>query len=1046
MFAQQDPEQTKELKQAEELCSQAEAILQQGPTTLEAAFVALRHALELLGDGQELSSVRIRNRAGGIWLLLIEQISDLEEAQARLHEGIERLAYTPLLKVFEDRLALVEVALEIGGYFENESSDAWANWLESDKGEWARRLEKNLTLLAGTDSWQILQDRANNWREQLTGAILPAYLQPLYEIACQRARERNFEAAHQIADAACQRIPAAIVAELPTPIGKQGLWQLRDALQARLQAEKDLIAATKELKKPGKTLKQVFAEIDPYLSDHPDVPRDDLLSLLKDLKLAAEIESVLQRQSSVNRYAADICDYLELARGDLSIRNQLPEFLQRSDPQLAQGLQARMLALQENLARKPDEAILAMSKRIQMETQFIWPDSDPAPLLNLSWQLRWCLASKVTKDPEVVTTARAALIRAQQGPRLLLKQALGAFNSMRKHADLVYLQDILRALTKLNIGLSQLSVNGQPVITLPPVPKGRSLAAKSPELDEEALKNWAQILESWHKILLDDIAFTRTSTYEPVLVKKAGEKDQKFRKDLNELKTQVWPKLKLSPWVEGTSPARLEKELTLRLIQINAIQKAGSCLMYKQPMDCIGRLDDLTLLMEKTDPYRPSILDAQSQYLRISLNDMRRQARQKLSDQVTAILQEKTKPVERLHDEILSQPQSRETAEYVYHAVLASANQLSTAALQDGGRDKSNHFWEIIISATKPWTSPNGLAENNSELSPEVAAQWQQMNRAALKAYRKLPRINLKRVNGAIVAVILVVFVAWFGSNAWASRSREQDQLVVQAVKATTTQIVRATDTFQAVQAVQSLQEAATLTAEANLLATQQSSTAQAATAAVAQSTAAAETAQARTDAQATALHQTAAALAPTATALTQGLQKTIEAAQCKNPEQYALEILSQPILYPAPGTKYIIGNAPFGATATWEIKNTGDCEWTNLSIEPLQDSQPFPLTFYKDGVETEITPEKPVEIGGQVKVVMDLGVLESVNIDQEWILVANDLQLSDQPHLQIKVEDWVVPVTPRPTATQESSHPSPPKSTPKPPSRKSPTGTPPPR
>ena len=62
MFAQQDPGQIEELKQAEELCSQAEAILQQGQTTLEAAFIALRQSLELLGESQELVFVRIRNR------------------------------------------------------------------------------------------------------------------------------------------------------------------------------------------------------------------------------------------------------------------------------------------------------------------------------------------------------------------------------------------------------------------------------------------------------------------------------------------------------------------------------------------------------------------------------------------------------------------------------------------------------------------------------------------------------------------------------------------------------------------------------------------------------------------------------------------------------------------------------------------------------------------------------------------------------------------------------------------------------------------------
>lgn len=1046
MFAQQDPGETEELKQAEELCSQAEGFLHQSQPQFEAAFVALRQALEILGDKQELGPVRIRNRVGGIWLLLIENSSNLDDAQAYLQEGIERLTYTPLLKVFEDRLALVEIGIELRDYFDNESVEAWGDLLQKDKGKWTWRLESNLTMLSGTDSWQILQEQARNWRSKLTTSILPAYLQPHYDHAREQAQERNFEEAYRIADTVCQQFPEKLVTELPAEIGVQGLWQLRDVLQARLLVEKDLIAAAKELKKSGGSFKQAFSDIDPFLIEHPDVSREDILSLLNDLKLAAEIEAVLQKQSSVNSYAADIYSYLELGRKELSIRNQLPEFLQRFDLQLAQDLQARMLALQENLARKPDEVILAMSKRVQMETQFIWPDSDPAPLLNLSWQLRWCLAAKVTKDPEVVTATRAALIRAQQGPRLLLKQALGAFNSVQKHADLVYLQDILRALTKLNIGLSQLLVDGQPLIALPPVPKGRSLAAKPPELDEEALKTWAQILESWHKILLDDISFTRTPTYEPVLVKKAGEKDQKFRRDLNELKNDVWPKLKLSPWVEGTSPARLEKELTLRLIQINAIQKAGSCLMYRGPMNCMEQLDELIPLMEKTDPYHPSILGSQAQYLRISLNDMRRQARQRLKDQVTRILQEQTKPAERLQDEILTRPQSKETSEFVYHAVFASASQLSAAALQDSGRDQSNRFWKIIINATEPWANSNGSSDGNSDISPEVAAQWQKMNQAAQKSYRRLPKINLKRLNGAIVALILVLFVAWFGSNAWASRSREQDQLVAQAVNATSTQLIRATDTFQAGQEVRSTETAATLTAEANLLAVQQSATSQAAIQAAAQNAAATETAQARNEAQTTALHQTAVALAPTATALAQRLQETLEAATCENPAQYAVEILSQPVLYPRPGTKYVIGNAPFGATATWEIQNTGECDWTSLSIEPLADSQPLPFTFSKNGETIEITAEEPIKTGDQIEVKLDFGVLDSANINQEWILVINDLQLSEQPHLQVNVEDWIVPVTPRPTSTKESSKPRSSKSTPKPPSRQSPTESPPPR
>ena len=252
-MAQQDLKLSEDLKQAEELCNQAEALLQHSQPTLEPVFVALREALVLLGDDEEPEAVHIRNRVGAIWLSLIEYISDLEQARTALQDAIELLTFTPLLKIFENRLELVEIGIELQGHFENRSEKNWGNLLQKDRGKWTWRLERNLSLLEGKDSWEILKDKAKEWRTQLATTIFPAYLKPYYETARHQAQERNFEEAYQTADIACQQIPNSLAEQLPPEIGQEGLWRLRDVLQERLLVEKNLISAAKKLKKPGES-------------------------------------------------------------------------------------------------------------------------------------------------------------------------------------------------------------------------------------------------------------------------------------------------------------------------------------------------------------------------------------------------------------------------------------------------------------------------------------------------------------------------------------------------------------------------------------------------------------------------------------------------------------------------------------------------------------------------------------------------------------------------------------------------------------------------
>jgi len=201
-------------------------------------------------------------------------------------------------------------------------------------------------------------------------------------------------------------------------------------------------------------------------------------------------------------------------------------------------------------------------------------------------------------------------------------------------------------------------------------------------------------------------------------------------------------------------------------------------------------------------------------------------------------------------------------------------------------------------------------------------------------------------------------------------------------------------------------------TAQAVALATvaQQTAAAQAATfTSVSQATA---QALANRDATATARdvaldsNATADAMALAVTATTQA-----EVLRCRDAVLYALAVITEPTLFPSPGTVYVIGDPLRTVQATWLVTNTGECPWEDMTLYPLVGGDAVEPTLLQGG-----EPAARVEPGERVEVVLPFPVWVARDVDREWVVAANGLFLFDQPHLRLAVDRWMIVVTPTPT------------------------------
>ena len=1016
--ARPDP---KNHQRAEELCSLAQNRLQQIEPSFGQSVQALRQALDILGDDPTPQADKIRQQAGELWRLLAEKVPDMETAHALLREGVQLLAGLPVGQTLEEMVKLVKLSQDVRNDLELPPNQRFPTWLgQSNAQERLFYLAGALDTLIDSRGWPSLSKQAVSYRQLLVKDYLPEYLLPLYNAARQAARNRNITLALQTTEAAWQFVPEELRPYLPPSIGSEGLLRLKEALEAHQESEETLWAAAFGLTTKKLPFCKVVPDITLNLPVHPDVSVDDLETLFDDLKKAEKIEAAIHAPTTADNYALSIYRWHMLAQDPLAIRDKIPVFLENVDPQLAHKLQKCMIDLQKSLIQAISDAVLVLSQRIQMETLFLFPDSDPYALLHSYWQVSWCLMSGVLSDPSIVITAQDALRKTQKGLHVLSLRAVETFQGVQNIDDLSHLQRILEALCKLNRGLvhfPEANDDDQLLIQLPPLPSGAFIPKTTPVLDELALEGWSKVIISWITHYTGQRYLKQMDAYNFSDVQLASGRARKLLRDLNYLKNDIWPKLGLPEWGEDSSPGRLEDEARLHLTLTLAMQKIWRNWQNMQAMDIFMYLDEQLQqpgLTRQVGEFTLWLLKPQRHYLVESANDLYQRAIDEVGEQVTNILEDRSRSVKRFQEEILTKPRSAELAEVAYNAIYSTTDKLAKAAMNSGARGEVIALWGVVHEATLPWADLKAINQDLHLLPEGVDELWHQLHHKTRRP--KISMASLKRAIVVLVVALILVVMGWFGAKAWIMQPSDRDNLTASA----TTAGVQSTLTYQtaAAQNIVSAETAAglnvmiqgthdaqagTSTAQAiiQIASTQQAAAAQAGT----------STAQALVTA--TYVQLTALAQAATDTANDQAMKATSEAMRCRDVSAYTIEVSPEPELSPPPFSMYLTGSTTFDVTATWEVKNVGDCIWDQLVVEPLSGDQEVVYTFWRGDEMVEVTPEQPVGEGEIIEIVLSFEILDARNINEEWALVANDLAFFEQPHLKLEIQDWIISYNP---------------------------------
>lgn len=167
--------------------------------------------------------------------------------------------------------------------------------------------------------------------------------------------------------------------------------------------------------------------------------------------------------------------------------------------------------------------------------------------------------------------------------------------------------------------------------------------------------------------------------------------------------------------------------------------------------------------------------------------------------------------------------------------------------------------------------------------------------------------------------------------------------------------------------------------------------------------------------AQETAQAATAFALTATPTQL---------AARCQNVDDVALSIVSGPDLSPSLRTIYQVGQPK--PKASWIVQNSGTCGWAQLMLWSVLDNTISQPIVKRNGlVLTPIADSGPMLIapGEQIELIIEFLPSSAERINGDWVLVVDGLSMVAQPHLELKVNDWVSYGSfGRPTSTPRTS------------------------
>lgn len=134
----------------------------------------------------------------------------------------------------------------------------------------------------------------------------------------------------------------------------------------------------------------------------------------------------------------------------------------------------------------------------------------------------------------------------------------------------------------------------------------------------------------------------------------------------------------------------------------------------------------------------------------------------------------------------------------------------------------------------------------------------------------------------------------------------------------------------------------------------------------------------------------------------------------CRDFNATGLEVISGPTLSPQPGTRYAESSPP-EVTVSWVVRNRGNCAWHSLALWSIKDGTSYVPEVRLDGELVDLAALherlRQAEADDQAFEIQLAFEPEAAHkVDAEWVFSINGHYLFTQPHLVLRVEEWLVP------------------------------------
>ena len=1041
-------------------------------------FEQIRADSQRLGNEQGPRSRAYRSRLATAWISLVKQLSldkvaDLQEVVRRLQEGgrlfVDSQEMRLSLGQAQQMINIAEALVEPG----QEWPDTPPNWMMNTANlnatllRWAGQ-DDGLLKLRTTPNWSQLTLLADQWTKNLIDYLV-ALLQPSLETSRRLSQEKqDFQAAQKEAQHIWEQIPADLQNLLPADVGKEGFARLLPALTRRLTADEQFMAVLDRLNRAGKDA-LTFAEAVQEVAT-VDVQEQDRHVAVADLQTRlADWQKGKTWETQTLSTPIDENEYAQVINALFEAINEIDSG-EKLSPQTKAELSAKLRALRTALKNRAETVYETLVEKLVVSGKAVLSQSDSEiqPFLGLYAQARWIQAAhypygsgqdeapQTTNTPDPIATSLLDKLWQQAVKKFSQSEKPGE-SLARRGRDLAETEAILKKVSQLvDEVISRRMPTGLPAVVLEVV--------KLP-VDREQLNKFADVVvkfKGWADYDLEtgqrtDPEGGESEKDEPKTDTDGGRKYRPSRvAAAQETILAVQESLPAVP-TEVTQPG-LSEEIERLKACLQTLQNAYETYRQTPPQPMAGLSQHLAQIDKKyqTDDGRWAwLLGPEQDIVRRGYADLRADLIQSLEEQLRAVVTNDQTAVASLEAFIRDASQAGESiVQAAYEAISRllgvggakvedgqtqnGKGQKTPPKISEGERATIRRYCKYVRVATLPWLKEKPPLP----VAPEIVKTWQSLHALAQEVDKSLgglspEEIRRRRIRNTVIGVPLLVFLCTivyvFGFY------RPGVQEIERSGTATTEYFALLTR-----EATQSAGLSGNATADAQALATQQA--AQMTTAAsdaallLTQNAIAAGgfSAEATQTAQANAAIATANSVQGTAVANAFATEQAGTATalylanECRDITRYNFTVSPSPILVPNRGTVQIIGDSSDPTiTATWLITNTGTtCPMQNLQLL-YEDGTVFAPLLLRFDDNVRIYTLQPGE-SAQLSIYFSENFVDNpsfygTDIDWEWVVLVDnpgnadvgfELSLRQHPQLVLKVNRWVIAVTPTPTPT----------------------------